>query len=554
MSANTFTFTCIGSDADALSTLLAKLQAAVGSECGAWPDPLNHIFAEWDRPSVLSASLLGTTLRCSMDTSAHDALETEQILALHAAGAEYLRVQVFNSQVGESETSHHHAGKRISARAFPKPVLSESDRLYELVLESKDGALAKEVKAGASPNAMVHGVPLFMHALREGLEKSARAMFEARVDLTPCLPWATEAAELIGQHGGGKREAMLAALLAVPGADLVALSRSARVVQAVCAHPKLLKWLLAQEGVDVNARLYEEEIEQEIGSLLFHSVEFFEDRADVLSVLEVRGARSVPPVKMNDLARLDRLRWRYRDAETPAQLAAAGVNLDTSVWGDDCPVLRSVLRNYQGEVRDLRLVEDLLDAGAGISGWLTPDVARQEVLATLFDWYWYEEGAAEGERPSALDGERAGAILGILRRLLERGLDADTTVVLRADNLASRDEAFAMPRVRYEGSLLGAVACLMCARGSELRSLCLPLVELLLAHGADPQAPCQRIAGHPGSGGSRIWVRGAWPEISQPWPDGASALSYLQQRQAQEHDSTDERVVAALQAGGQPRR
>lgn len=548
MSANTFTFTCIGSDADALSSLHAKLQAAISAECDAWPEPLNHIFADWDHPSVLSASLLGTTLRFSMDASAHDALENEQILALHAAGAEYLRVQVFNSQVGESDTSHHHAGKRISAKAFPKPVLPEGDRLYELVLESKDGALAKEIKAGASPNVTVHGVPLFMHALREGMVKSVRAMFDARVDLAPCLPWAAEAAELIGQQDGNKREAMLAALLAVPGADLVALSRSSRVMQAVCAHPKLLKWLLAQEGVDVNARLYEEEIEQEIGSLLFHSVEFFEDRADVLSVLQAAGARSVPPVQMNDLARLDRLRWGYRDAETPAQLAAAGVNLDMSVWGDDCPVLRSVLSNCQGALRGLRLVEDLLDAGAGISSWLTPEVARDEVLAKLLDWYWYEEGAAEGERPSALDGERAGAVLGIFRRLLQRGLDANTAVVLAADTLASSDEAFATPRVRYEGSLLGAVACLLCARGSELRSLCLPLVELLLAHGADPQAPCQRVAGNLNSDGTRIWVRGAWPEINLPWPDGASVLSYLQQRQAQAPDAIDAEVMTALQA------
>lgn len=548
MSANTFTFTCVGSDASALSTLHSKLQAAIGTAGSAWPEPLGSIFSEWDQPSVLSASLLGTTLRFSMDASAHDALENEQIIALHAAGAEYLRVQVFNSQVGESDTSHHHAGKRISAKAFPKPVLSEGDRLYELVLESKDGALAKEIKAGASPDATAHGVPLFMHALREGMVKSVRAMFEARVDLAPCLPWATEAAELIGLHDGYKREAMLAALLAVPGADVAALSRSSRVVQAVCVHPKLLQWLLAQEGVDVNARLYEEEIEQEIGSLLFHSVEFFEDRADVLSVLQAAGARSVPPVKMSDLARLDRLQWGYRDAETPAQLAAAGVNLDTSVWRDDCPVLRSVLRNCQGALRDLRLVEDLLDAGAGVSGWLTPEVVRQEVLATLLDWYWYEEGAAEGERPSALDGERAGAILGIFRRLLERGLDANTAVVLAADTLASRDEAFATPRVRYEGSLLGAVACLLCARGSELRSLCLPLVELLLAHGADPQAPCQRVAGHPGSDGTRIWVRGAWPEINLPWPEGASALGCLQQRQAQAPDPIDAAVIAALSA------
>lgn len=471
-----------------------------------------------------------------------------QILALHAAGAEYLRVQVFNSQVGESDTTHHHAGKRIAAKAFPKPALSEGDRLYGLVLESKDGALAKEIKAGASADAAAQGMPLFVHALRGGMEKSVRAMFDARVDLAPCLPWATEAASQIAQHGGSRREAMLAALLALPGADLVALSRSVAVVQAVCAHPKLLKWLLAQEGVDVNARLYEEESAQEVGSLLFHSVEFFGDSAEVLAVLEARGARSVPPLQMSDVARLDRMRCGYRDAETPAQLAAAGVDLDTPVWRDDYPAVRMLLRNFQGAARDVRLALELLDVGAGIAGWLTPEAVQEEVLGALLGWHWYEQGAAEGEGPIALDGQRADAVLGIFRRLLERGLNANTPVVFSADNLAARGEAFATPRVRYEGSLLGAVACMLCARGSELRGLCLPLVELLLGHGADPHAPCRRVAGHPGSGGTRIWVRGVWPEINLPWPEGASALGYLLQRQARAPDSTDAAVVAALQA------
>jgi hypothetical protein len=550
MSANTFTLTCIGADAGALSNLHAHLQAAIGVASGAWAEPLNGMFADWDQPSVLSASLLGTTLRCSIDTSAHDALEMAQITALHAAGAEYLRVQVFNSQVGESQTLHYHGGKRITAKAFPKPTLSEADRLYEMVLESKDGALVKEIKAGASPDAMVNGVPLFMHALRGGMEKSLRAMFDARVDLAPCLPWAAEAAQQIGQLGGSRSEAMLVALLALPGADLVALSRSVWVMRAVCAHPRLLQWLLVQEGVDVNARLCEEDSAQEVGSLLFHSVEFFEDQPKVLAVLRDRGARSVPPVQMSDVVRLDRMRYRYRDAETPAQLVAAGVGLDTSVWREDYPAVRMVLRNYQGALQDLRLVEDLLDAGARIAGWLTPEVAQEEVLAALLEWYWYEHIAAQEGRPATLDGQRADAIIGIFRRLLELGLNADAPVVFSARNLAAKDEAYATPRVRYEGNLLGAVAGLLCARGSELRGLCLPLLELLLAHGADPRAPCRRVADHLGLGGTSIWVRGAWPEINLPWPEGASALDYLVLRQAQGPDAVDAVVITALQARG----
>lgn len=155
MSANTYTFTCIGSDAAALARLLALLQVAMQAPDAALPEPLDRFFEYWDDPVVMSASLLGITLRCTVDTSAHDPLEKPQVLAWHASGAEYLRVHVFNSQVGESATTYYHAGKRITAKAFPKPVLSEGERLYELVLEAKDGALAKEVKAGASPNVFL---------------------------------------------------------------------------------------------------------------------------------------------------------------------------------------------------------------------------------------------------------------------------------------------------------------------------------------------------------------------------------------------------------------
>ncbi|EJE50738.1 transposase [Acidovorax sp. CF316] len=201
MSANTYTFTCIGSDAAALARLLALLQVAIQAPDAALPEPLDRFFEYWDEPCVTSTSLLGTTLRCTVDTSAHDPLKKPQVLAWHASGAEYLRVQVFNSQVGESATTYYHAGKRITAKAFPKPVLSEGERLYELVLEAKDGALANEVKAGASPNATADGVPIMVLALRAGLVKSVRALHDAGVDWSACLPWAAEVAELIGACG-----------------------------------------------------------------------------------------------------------------------------------------------------------------------------------------------------------------------------------------------------------------------------------------------------------------------------------------------------------------
>ena len=547
MSANTYTFTCIGSDTAALARVHALLQGAMQAPGASLPEPLDHLFEYWDEPWVTSASLLGTTLRCTVDTSAHDPLEKSQILAWHAAGAEYLRVHVFNSQVGESATSHYHAGKRITAKAFPKPALSEGERLHELVLEAKDGALAKEVKAGASPDARADGVPIVVLALRAGLVKSVRALHDAGVDWSACLPWAAEVADLIGACGDNQREAMLSGLLRAPGADLGTLSREQGVVRAVGKHARLLQWLLAQPGVDVNAPLGSDHAGRPAGSLLFHSVEFFEDRADVLKVLQGFGARSVPPAQMSDADRLERM-WRgYRDAQTPSQLVAAGVDLETPLWRDRT-ALRSLMGNYQGALRDLRLAQDLLDAGARGDCWMDSATFEEEVLAPLLSVYWYEPRNAGGEVVSRLDAEMRDAIIGVFGRLLEQGMGAGTAVTLSMDDLTTRHEVDSPSTVRYQGGLLGAVAGLLCVRGSLLRPLCQPLVELLLAHGADPHAPCRREVDSVRLSATHVWGWGNWPELHASWPEGTSVLAYLQRRQAEVPDAIDAALIAAMQA------
>lgn len=86
--------------------------------------------------------------------------------------------------------------------------------------------------------------------------------------------------------------------------------------------------LASREGVDVNAQIrWALHPDQVRGSLLFNSVDFFEDRPDVLAVLETLGARSVAPPTMSDQRRLERMYWQGRDAGTIADLVAAGVNL-----------------------------------------------------------------------------------------------------------------------------------------------------------------------------------------------------------------------------------
>ena len=225
MSSCTFTWTCIGSDPAALAVLHEQLAAAIDAPRDTWAAPLQAIFDPWDEPFVLRVSWLGSALRCVIDTSSHDELEKEQLQALQAAGVDCLRAHVFNSQVGESATSYHQGAKRIAAKAFPMPELPEGERLYELILNGKEAALVKEIKAGASPNALADGQPVYVHALRAGQDKAIRALLALPLDWSAGLPWAGEVAQQIASYGGSKAETHLRQLLTAPGADLVPLAR-----------------------------------------------------------------------------------------------------------------------------------------------------------------------------------------------------------------------------------------------------------------------------------------------------------------------------------------
>jgi hypothetical protein len=322
MSANTLAFACIGTDTPALTHLHQLLQACIGVKSEQWPKLLQECFEDCESPYVMSASLRGQTLRFVVDSSANDELEKPHILALHAAGAEHIRLRTWYGQVGETRTLYLHAGKRVSAKSFPAPTLSEEERLYELVLEGKDAALAKEIKAGAPPDAVVDGRPLFVHVARAGMPKSLEALFDAKANLGLCLPWVHEVVPDLAYRDSKKTEAMLRALLGVqkagasapavaPCVDAAALWCTP-VLRGLGQFPALLAWLVAQDGVDVNAMLLFAPVDgqplQEIGSLLFNSVEFFKDDPGVLAALAARGARSVAPPGMSDARRIDRTR------------------------------------------------------------------------------------------------------------------------------------------------------------------------------------------------------------------------------------------------------
>lgn len=238
MSSNILTFTCVGADSLKLSVLHGHLAAAVGRYADQWPAPLQDCFDGWEEPFVASASLRGETLRFVLDSSSGDELERTHIQALHDAGATSIRVRIWYGQVAETRTLHYQAGKKIAAKAFPAPTLTEDERLLELLLEGKEAAFAKAIHGGAPHNAVVDGLPLLVHAAKARLGKAVSALLDAGADLVACLAWIDEVAEVIQSHGGGKTPALLRALIASPQADPAALWRSEPLLRVLCEHPR----------------------------------------------------------------------------------------------------------------------------------------------------------------------------------------------------------------------------------------------------------------------------------------------------------------------------
>ncbi|EJE50467.1 hypothetical protein PMI14_04804, partial [Acidovorax sp. CF316] len=473
MSSNILTFTCIGADALMLSALHGHLQAAVGQFADQWPAPLQDCFDDWEKPFLASTSLRGETLRFVIDSSSGDELEKAHIQALHDAGATHIRVRIWYGQVGETRTLHYQGGKKVAAKAFPAPTLTEEEQLLELLLDGKEAAFAKAIKDGAPKNAVVDGAPLLVHAAKAGLGKAVSALLNAGVDLTACLAWVDEVAEVVQRYGGKNTPALLRTFVQAPQADPAALWRSEYVLRALCDHPELLAVLASREGVDVNAQIrWALHPEQVRGSLLFNSVDFFKDRPDVLAVLETLGARSVAPPAMSDQRRLERLYWQERDAGTVAELVAAGVNLDTPLW-DDRPnsLLGNVMRHPMMGRRPLTLANELLASGASAAFWMATDAFQREVLTSLFDG---EDLALARMVDVPLRDDQpfvpardAGLIVDFMAGLLAQSLDANMTVHLCVRKLkgSGMDADFRYTRLYWRGSLLGAVALLLCGRG-----------------------------------------------------------------------------------------
>lgn len=497
MSENYFKVECVAEPKEKLAPLLAELQKLERS--GAYQGSL---LSDWDNPVLTSFALYGNLLLFTLEASSHDMMGKAQVDALHTLGADYIRISAEYTQVGESETICFQAGKKISAKAFPKPILDDAGKAYMFIQDEQDSSLAALIKAGLDPDCIFTGRPLFVHACEHYLEKSIAALLKASVNLSACKPYTREVIYAISALEQQKdRHAVLAGLLA-GGADVNEVWLTA---EGFYKDPAMTEMLI-EAGADINQPFSEEQ-----GSLLFHSAELFDDNPVLLALLERNGALAIAPEVQYDSDRLERLIYNLRGAETLEQLVAAGIDLNTSVGGEPAVVTALAIKPS--------IALGLILAGADVSQWLEPSYFQGKVL--------YHLALNDSNRP--LDDNEAAATLGIFRVLLERGLNP---------NLACQAHVYYQSSTcfGYAGSLFLLLINFCCADGNKWSGLRKDLAKLLVAHGADINAPGARVTGLLGAPMLSVQLE---PEYVQGFANaGSGSLLYHLEQQTEKSADT----------------
>lgn len=511
MSENYYRVECLADTPEELSRLteaFTKLEEKAEPADG----PLSSFLGDWADPSVESCNLYGNFLVVNLVTSSHDLLEKKQIMTLHELGASFVRVRAEYSQVGESDMRCYHAGKKISAKAFPKPTLDDAGKAYMLVQEGKDSPLAALIKGGLDPNLSIAGHPLFIHACKGGLNKTLAALFKAGVDLDICKDYPQEVAK--GVQCAGKDAHKLLRVLLASGADVNTVWKESC---GFCSDAAMMAMLI-EAGADINQRLG-----KGYGSVLFHS-EFFDDDPKVLALLERNGAQAIEPEPYRPSLRLERLIYRLRGAHTIEQLVADGVDLNSEIKRNPAPI--------EALIVNPTVALGLLQAGANIDNWLASEFFQKKVLHRL----------AFTEPEYSLTEDGASAVLEIFELLLVRGLDPNMNCNLHV----YFNPSFCF---YYSGSLFLLLIALCCAGASRLAVLRLPLAKRLLAHGADINAQGGR-----GRQGSQYWQTTVYLKLSDDYVErfraaGTGSLLWHLQQQGSE-SLEDQQLIQFLKDSG----
>ncbi len=553
---------------------------------------LAAVFAE---PTALSSiSVDGVRAKAEVvsfdyqDASQAAELSETQLQAWQDLGVSFIHFNGVDSQSDAEATEYYHGLRLITAKEFKAREVSsdvpDPKKVVTLANQGGDAKVANSLKNGVNVNALVDGMPLFVHLIsaKYPLTQTMEVLAKQSIDWRLGLPWAQLFVSGFAEFPAHQIAGLTKAMLQSAGPDLATLLRHESIWALLLALPDVLTWVCQQDGIplnlpllhanpsgwsrfgrlDTSSRLTEQYCN--CGSILYYlgegRTDNFVDQIAKFLGRTTQHTRAVEDVLAEDLLILQRYGATANAPEghsieqqfihylldvdgAPSlhQLVDAGFNLQKPLR--DGALLLELAREYpQDWPSKMRKINELLIAGADASHWLAQKDFQQTLLVYLFDKSYRFDVTPKIAAKFAAE-EQPAVVVSILAQMAKRGLALKKPMKLW---IQGKDA------LNYQGSLLGAVALLICSRHSDLRSWCLPLVELLLAQGCSGQDIVECVPESSAfSASSALTLAGKWDAMVSTFSFSAKAtiLERLKQRQAlRGFDDIDEAVIQRLEA------
>ncbi len=524
------------------------------------------------------------------DSAQQGSLTPRQLLAWRELGVTFLHYEFCDSQTDYRLTEYYHELMEISAKEFKsREVSTEVPDPKKVVTQTKQGADAKVAQAiqrGVDVNQVIADLPLYVHVIRARypLPLAMGALTKQQVDWRLSLDYAHQFIEGFLEFPTAKIVPMLKNLFEAAGPDLPQLLRHEAVWHLLLIMPEAMAWICQQEGVDLNAPVLHGSLTDEpfgrieprslitkepcnCGSILYHinsvgpalNDELAKmvnritgkyrrsDIDDSIALLIQHGATALPPQQQSMTQRFICYLQDIEGAAGLSELVTQGLPLTSPLPCGEHPLTLAAQYPANWSAR-IQKINELLCAGAEFELWATQDGFPKTVLKYLFD---AEYRLTNNQTPHHKTAEKFTAaefiepVLNLFASPLKLGLDLRQPFKLYF--WQGRNH------LHYRGNMLGAITLLLCGRHSELRSWCVPLVRLLLAHGASIDAEIEAVDASTMIFPSyhQLQLTGSWQKVVGSFKKTAKAsvLERLKQRQTLEgEDEIDAQVIQLLQA------
>lgn len=578
-------------DADSAKELAANLKA-FDATTATNTSALAAVFAE--PTAIHSIRIDGVKVKADVvsfeyqDSAQTDTLSNLQLQTWQNLGVSFIHLHVVDSQSDAEAIEYYHGLRPISAKEFKAREVSndlpDPKKVVVMANQGADAKVATAIKSGLDVNVLVHEMPLFVHLIsaKYPLTQTMAVLAKQPIDWRLGLPWAHLFISGFEEFPANQIAGLTQTMLQSAGAEFAELLRHESVWTLLLALPDVLAWVCQQEGIEINAPLLHANPSGgsrfgrldtssaltaqycNCGSILYHLGEGKTDNfvaqiaeflrrtaqdpravldvfAENSNILQRYGAKAIAPLGHSIEQQFVHYLLDAAGAPSLNQLVEAGFNLQKPLR--DGTLLLELARECPKDwPAKMHKINELLIAGADASHWLAQKDFQQTLLVYLFDKSYRLEVTPKVAAKFAAE-EQPAVVVSILAQMAKRGLALKKPMKIW---IQGKDV------LNYQGNLLGAVTLLICSRYSDLRSWCLPLVELLLAQGCSGQDIVECVPENSTfSAGSALTLAGKWDAMVGTFNFSAKAtvLERLKQRQAlRGFDEIDAAVIELLEA------